>query len=215
MLNIERFVCNMFQENTFVVSDNTGECVIIDCGALHPTERMAIIEYIESNELTPVHLLETHGHIDHNFGNYFVYKTYGLKPEVSAKDEYLMDDMFEQTRRFANLEEYEEDFPPVGKYLNPDDVITFGTHRLTIIPTPGHTPGSVFFYCEEEGVAFSGDTLFHMSIGRTDFDGGSYEQMMQSLKEVAKKLPADTIIYTGHGPKTTMARELQVNPYMR
>ncbi|MBR6963789.1 MAG: MBL fold metallo-hydrolase [Prevotella sp.] len=215
MINIERFVCNMFQENTFVVSDNSGECVIIDCGALHPTERMAIVEYIESDELTPVHLIDTHGHIDHHFGDYFVYKTYGLKPEVSALDQYLMEDMLAQTRRFANLDDYEEEFPSVGKYLQPDDVIKFGTHELTIIPTPGHTPGSVFFYCKEEGVAFSGDTLFHMSIGRTDFDGGSYDSMMRSLKNIANTLPPDTIIYTGHGPKTTLARELQMNPYLR
>jgi glyoxylase-like metal-dependent hydrolase (beta-lactamase superfamily II) len=214
MLRIQRFVCNPYQENTYVVSDETQECVIIDCGVYFDDERLSLVEYINSNELTPKHLLCTHGHFDHCMGNNAVYEEYGLKPEVNEKDDFLMSSMDEQAMYFLGME-YEHDTPPVGRYLLPDDIIEFGTHRLKVIATPGHTPGGITFYCEEEKVAFTGDTLFQMSIGRTDFEGGDYTAMMHSLKEVIGKLPADTTVWSGHGPKTTIAAELSMNPYLR
>ncbi|MBR4925558.1 MAG: MBL fold metallo-hydrolase [Prevotella sp.] len=214
MLNIQKYVCNPFQENTYIVSDETGECIIIDCGAYYDNERMEITEYIMTNALTPVRLLCTHGHFDHCMGNDFAYAQYGLKAEVSGKDEYLMVSMAQQARNFLGIE-FEREVPPVGKYLTKDDVITFGTHELRILETPGHTPGSVTFYCEQEKVAFTGDTLFQMSIGRTDFEGGSFADMTNSLRNVLAKLPEDTTVYSGHGGKTTIGRELASNPYLR
>ena len=103
----------------------------------------------------------------------------------------------------------------MGHYLTDADVIQFGTHRLQILHTPGHTPGGIVFYCEEERTAFSGDTLFRMSIGRTDFERGSYEEMLSSLHNVVAHLPADTTVYPGHGPQTTIAEELRYNPYFK
>lgn len=215
MLNIERFVCNMFQENTFVVSDETGECAVIDCGALYDDERQAILSYIQANDLKPVRLLCTHGHIDHYFGCMLISQAYGLKPEVSLADEFLIQKMQEQTELFAMLGDYDEPFPSEIRCFNDGDVITFGNHRLEVLATPGHTPGSVFFYCREEGIAFSGDTLFQMSIGRTDFERGSFPDIMKSLQRVAIQLPDETVVYTGHGPKTTIGFERKSNPYMR
>jgi len=215
MLNVERFVCNMFQENTFIVSDESNECAIIDCGALYDSERQAVINFIETAGLTPVKLLCTHGHIDHYFGCMMINEAYGLLPEVSAADQFLIEKMQEQTQLFAMLGDYEEAFPPVGRYFDHGDNIKFGNHTLEVLATPGHTPGSVFFYCREEGVAFSGDTLFQMSIGRTDFERGSFPDIMNSLHNVVAKLPEETVVYTGHGPKTTIGRELTYNPYMR
>ena len=86
MLKIQRFVCNMLQENCYVVSDETQECVIVDCGAYYPEEKEAISLYIEENQLKPVHLLATHGHLDHNFGNGFIYEKYGLSVELHGDD---------------------------------------------------------------------------------------------------------------------------------
>jgi glyoxylase-like metal-dependent hydrolase (beta-lactamase superfamily II) len=103
---------------------------------------------------------------------------------------------------------------PVGHYFTKDEQIHFGSHTFTLLHTPGHTPGSCTFYCKEEKVAFTGDTLFRMSIGRTDFDGGSWTDMTESLGKLAK-LPTETVIYSGHGPQTTIAEELQYNPYLR
>lgn len=212
MLNIKYFVCNMLQENCYVVSDETKECIIIDCGAFHEKEHKAIAQYIEAQGLKPVDFIATHGHVDHHFGDQFVYEEYGLKVKVHQADAFLMQLLQEQAEAFAGVKLY-DDFPSVGEYLNLDDTISFGSHQFTLIETPGHTPGSVFFYCQEEHVAFSGDTLFHLSIGRTDLQGGSMFQMIQSLRMLSQ-LPDNTKIYPGHGEPTTIGTELAGNPYM-
>ena len=118
----------------------------------------------------------------------------------------------EQAEAFVGVK-LSDDFPSVDQYLNSDDTISFGSHQFTLIETPGHTPGSVFSYCQEEDVAFSGDTLFHLSIGRTDLQGGSMFQMIQSLRMLSQ-LPDNTKIYPGHGEPTTIGTELAGNPYM-
>ena len=143
-LKIQRFVCNPFQENCFIVSDDTHEGVVIDCGALYPEERTAIEEYVRKEGITLKHLIATHGHVDHHFGDNTIFELYGLKPEVSAKDEYLQNKLDAQCREFCG-QSLGYDMPPVGKYLADDDVIEFGDHSLTVIPTPGHTPGAGFF----------------------------------------------------------------------
>lgn len=212
MLNIKCFVCNMLQENCYVVSDETKECVIIDCGAFYEKEQKAIAQYIEAQGLNPIHFIATHGHVDHHFGDQFVYKKYGLKVKVHRADAFLMELLQEQAEAFAGVK-LSGDFPSVDQYLNSDDTISFGSHQFTLIETPGHTPGSVFFYCQEEDVAFSGDTLFHLSIGRTDLQGDSMFQMIQSLRMLSQ-LPDNTKIYPGHGEPTTIGTELAGNPYM-
>ena len=212
MIEVKRFVCNMLQENAYVVSDDTREAVIIDCGAFYEEERRAIVNYINAHQLKPVRLLSTHGHFDHNFGNDTIWRTYGLKPEVAAEDAELMD-LKAQFRRFTGMD-YDREVAPTGRLLTRDDVITFGTHRLTVLPTPGHSHGSVTYYCEAEGIAFTGDTLFRMSIGRTDFPEGSWTEMADSLKNVLSRLPAETRVYSGHGEQTTIGEEMKYNPYM-
>lgn len=213
MIKVRRFVCNMLQENAYVVSDESSEAVVIDCGALYDVERNAIIRYIKDNELKPVHLLCTHGHFDHVIGNDTITREFGLKPEVAAEDEHLMD-LKKQLKDMMGMD-YDNEVPPTGLLLTADDTISFGTHSITILPTPGHTPGSVTFYLETEQVAFTGDTLFKMSIGRTDFEGGSWADMTNSLINVLAKLPASTKVYPGHGEPTTIGDELRYNPYMR
>lgn len=213
MLNIQSFICNNIQENCYVVSDDSRECVIIDCGAQFPAEQEAIKQYIADNKLKPVHLLATHGHADHNIGNRFVFDTYGLKVEISSRDEQLMQQLPEQAQHFLRQTVTADDLAPVGHYLTPADTITFGNHVFTIIPTPGHTPGSVFYYCKDEQVAFSGDTLFHGSIGRTDLPGGSMFMIIQSLRMICQ-LPDETHVYPGHGEPTTIGEEVATNPYI-
>ncbi|MFQ7113509.1 MBL fold metallo-hydrolase [Hallella bergensis] len=213
MLHIQCFVCNMIQENCYVVSDETREAVIIDCGAFYDSEKEAIREYIEQNELKPVHLIATHGHFDHNFGNMFVNDTWGLKVEVHADDEELIKSLPMQAATICGVQMADDSFPPVGRYFRGEDTISFGNHRFTILETPGHTPGGVFFYCKEEQVAFSGDTLFRNSIGRSDLPGGSMFSLIQSLRMIAQ-LPDDTRVYPGHGESTTIGAEVAGNPYM-
>lgn len=214
MLNIERFVCNMFQENCYVVSDESADCVIIDCGAFYDEEQAAIARYIDAKALRPVHLVATHGHIDHNYGNGFIFSRYAIAPEVHEADERLMNSLNEQSVMFIGIP-VRDALPPVRAYLRDGDTIAFGSHSLSVISTPGHSVGSVFLYCEQEGLAFSGDTLFSMSIGRTDLETGSYNDIMKSLAAIADRLPCDTLILPGHGPKTTLADEKRRNPYLR
>ena len=207
MLNIKTFCFNLLQENTYVVSDDSLECVIIDCGAYYDAERDALVKYISDNNLKPVHLLCTHGHFDHNFGINTVYETWGLKPEIAAEDEWLITNLSGQFYDMAGVK-LRWAYPEPGHFFAADEVISFGTHQLQILRTPGHTPGGVTFFCAEEKAAFTGDTLFRMSIGRTDFEGGSWTDMSNSLKNVLAQLPDDTKVYSGHGEPTTIGLSL-------
>ena len=213
MINIKTFAFNLLQENTYVVSDDTLECIIIDCGAYYDDERRAITDYISSQGLKPVRLLATHGHWDHNLGIDTIYQTYGLRVEAAKEDEFIISDIPHNFQSIIGAP-LRREYPAVGRFFTPDEVIRFGHHSLQVLKTPGHSPGSVVFYCAEERTAFTGDTLFRMSVGRTDFDGGSYTQLMSSLANVLAKLPADTVILPGHGPQSTIDYELRYNPYL-
>lgn len=197
-----------------MVSDESRECVIIDCGAMYNEELAALDHYIADNQLKPLHLLATHGHLDHNFGNAHMFRKYGLKVEICAEDQDLVERLPEQARDIFGIE-IPADQPSAGRLLGNGDVITFGSHQLQVLQTPGHTHGSCLFYCAEEHTAFTGDTLFRMSIGRTDFAEGSWAEMEKSLRDVVAKLPKETIVLSGHGPQSTIADELRYNPYLR
>ena len=133
MLHIERFQVNMLQENCYVVSDETKECVIIDCGAFYPEERTAITQYIKENQLKPVHLLVTHGHLDHNFGNNTIYQEFGLKPEVSAADENLMKGLAKQAETFYQMQ-LDYQFPPISRFFEDEEVIKSATTSSRSLP---------------------------------------------------------------------------------
>ncbi|WP_018909863.1 MBL fold metallo-hydrolase [Prevotella veroralis] len=212
MLKIQTFEVNPLHENCYVVSDDTKECVIIDCGAFTESEQEAIITYINKNGLKPVHNLGTHGHLDHHFGDAAILSAFNLLPEVSDGDEVLMQHSKEAALQMLGMD-LNIDLPAGKLRLTENNTISFGSHTLRIIRTPGHSRGSVSFYCAEENVLFTGDTLFKGSIGRTDFPGGSMFQIISSLRELAQ-LPDTTIVYPGHGPQTSIGFELAHNPYM-
>ena len=214
MLDIKTFQFNLLQENTYIVSDETRQCVIIDCGAFFDSERKAIVTYLNDQHLQPVRLLCTHGHLDHCFGNDTIYDAFGLKPELHAEDEFLAADLTKQAADMFGMP-YNRPTPPIGRFLSDGDRISFGSHELRVLHTPGHTPGGVSFYCEAEKVLFTGDTLFRMSVGRTDFERSSWQQSLSSLRHVISPLPDDTTVYCGHGPKTAVGDERKANPYLR
>ena len=201
----------MLQENCYVVSDETKECVIIDCGAYTEAEKLAIEKYINENELRPVHLIATHGHLDHNFGDAFITKTYGLPLEIDSSDESYVLAADKQAAYFGMT--LDEPIVTEIKTFNAGDIIKFGTHEIEVIETPGHSMGSVVLYIKDERVAFTGDTLFRGSIGRTDFESGSMLMIIQSLRMFVQ-FPDDITLLPGHGPKTTMGYELAHNPYL-
>lgn len=212
MLNIQLFVVNMIRENCYVVSDETNETVIIDCGALFPEECDNIQSYIARNQLQPKHLLCTHGHFDHIFGAEFIYKTYGLKPEINSADVMLYNNCAEQIKMFVG-ECVDIKTPIIGNYVDDDSIIKFGTHSFSVLSTPGHTPGGISFYCKEEKVVFTGDSIFRHSIGRTDFAYGDESVLIRKLRENVLTLPDETVIYPGHGHSTTIKEERAENPF--
>lgn len=211
MLTIKTFTVNALQENCYVVSDASSECVIIDCGAETPDERQAVVDYIRSHQLRPVHLLATHGHLDHNYGIEALWQAFNLPLKLHRLDERLIRGLSEQGRAFFGVAVDIQ--PHIGGFLSDGDTVTFGTHTLRCIFTPGHTPGGLCYHCPEENVLFAGDTLFRLSIGRADLPGGSMFQIINSLRHLSQ-LPDSTRVLTGHGPETTIGYELAHNPYL-
>lgn len=212
MLRIQTFEVNPLHENCYVINDETKECVIIDCGALTETEQNAVIAYINEEGLKPIHNLGTHGHLDHHFGDAAILSAFNLQPEVAEGDKVLMQHPKEAALQMLGMD-LNIDLPAGNLKLTENEDVKFGSHTFKIIRTPGHSPGSVSFYCAEKNVLFTGDTLFKGSIGRTDFPGGSMFQIISSLRELAQ-LPDKTIVYPGHGPQTSIGFELAHNPYM-
>ncbi len=214
MLDIQCFVVNMVEENCYVVSDSTREAVVIDCGVLTRKEEEAFQSYVTEKKLTLTHLLCTHAHFDHIFGAEFIYRTYGLKPEIHGNDAMLYAQAAVQTRTIMH-QEMEWTLPPHEISLTENDVITFGTHQLKVIATPGHTQGGVCFYCPSEQILFSGDSLFQSCIGRTDLPGGNGPQLVEALCRKILTLPPETRVYPGHGPSTSIGYERRFNAYLR
>lgn len=215
MIEVKTFVCNPLQENCYVVScPTTREAAVIDCGAFYDAERQAIVKYINERQLSLRHVLCTHGHMDHIFGVNTLYDAFQVKPRVHDADAALYYNMEAQTRSFLGVG-LDYDMPPLGPAVCDGETITIGEAQLRVIHTPGHSPGCVLLLCEKEHLVFTGDTLFRMSVGRTDLDGGSWEQLMQSLQTKVALLPADTRILPGHGPASVIADELRMNPYLK
>lgn len=213
-MTIKTFEVNPLAENCYVVSDDTKEAVIIDCGCSAESEWADIKKYIASNDLQVKHLLNTHLHFDHVWGTTLVYRDLGLRSEANYEDLQLYENMDEQIRSVVGVRIPHPPMPPLGTSLLDGSEVTFGHTTLKVLATPGHSRGSICFYSEADGVLFSGDTLFCGSCGRTDLEGGSYRDLMQSLVKLST-LPDETKVLCGHGPSTTIGREKLYNPYMR
>lgn len=210
-MEIKIIPCNMLDENCYIVSDETKECMIVDCGAASVMEQTAISDYISEEGLKPVLYVLTHGHFDHVMGGKWLYETYGLQPTICERDAELYKNFRKDSADMGYRVDY--DLPIIGRCVNDGDTVTFGNTTFKVIHTPGHSKGSVVYYCKEENIAFTGDTLFRGSIGRTDLPGGSMFQMINSLR-LLEQLPDETKIYPGHGYYTTMALEGASNPYL-
>ena len=211
MLQIKIFEFNYISENTYVVYDETKEAAIIDCGAYFPKEKALLKDFISQNQLSLKHLLNTHLHLDHSFGNKFIYDTYGIAPEYHRLEEQIPS-LKEQAARFGI--KVEDEKIKATRYLEEGDIISFGNTELEAILIPGHSPASLCFYSKADNVLFTGDVLFEESIGRTDLWGGNYHQLISGIKNKLLILQEDTVVYPGHGPKTTIKSEKINNPYL-
>ncbi len=212
-MKIETFVFNPIMENTYLLIDEgSKECVIIDAGCYYDAEKVRLSSFIENGGFKLVRVLNTHLHLDHCFGNRYLTERYGVLPEASEADEFLLPIMKSHCHSFGIP--LNEDYQKLGGYLKEGDVIRFGESELSVIEVPGHSPGGLAFYCKADKVLFSGDSLFQGSIGRTDLDGGDFESLIHSLTKKIITLPTDTVVYPGHGGTTTIGDELQYNPYL-
>jgi hydroxyacylglutathione hydrolase len=210
MLQIQSFVFNGFEENTYVLYDESGECVVIDPGCYEADERFELETFISDNNLTVKYLLNTHCHVDHVLGNYFVREKYKVKFLMNKKEEVVLKAVKVYAPTYG-LSQYHEALP--DQFIDEGDVITFGKQILRVLFVPGHSPGHVAFYSEEARAIIAGDVLFHNSIGRTDLPGGNYETLIQSIHQQFFKLPDEVIVYPGHGPETTIGYEKKTNPF--
>jgi len=211
-MTIKIFTFNPFQENTYLLFDETKEAVLIDAGCITETEKLTLKRFIDENGLTLKRLINTHLHLDHQFGNKFVADTFGLLPEANQQDEFLLANVVAQARSFGFS--VEEEAQALGAYINEGDEIKFGNCSLKAIHVPGHSPGSLAFYSEKEGVVFAGDVLFRNSIGRTDLPYGDYATLILSITKKLLPLPDSTVVYCGHGPSTTIGSEKSSNLYL-
>lgn len=211
-MNIVKFVFSPFQENTYVLYDETKECVIIDPGCYDEKERKRLADFIEDRGLKPVRLLNTHCHIDHIFGNKFVSELYNL-PLESHKDEQQMIEYSESKAGIYGVAL--EKSPAITVFWDEGDVITFGNSELEVLFTPGHSPASISFYNRKGNFIIGGDVLFRESIGRTDLQGGNFETLAHSIRTKFFTLPNETKVYSGHGDVTTVGYEKLHNPFVQ
>lgn len=211
-MNIEVFVNNPWQENTYLLYDETGEAVLIDCGCSRENEESKILSFLKDNNLKLVMLLNTHLHIDHVLGVKFVKDTFGFSTCANKLDEYLLAEAprYSEALGFKRIEQP----PAIEKPIEDGDIISFGNTELKALHTPGHSPGGICFYCEKSRIVFVGDTLFAGSIGRTDLPGGSLEQLLSGIKSKLLTLPGDVKVYTGHGHSSTIEYEKHHNPFL-
>ena len=211
MIQIKTFVFNPFQENTYVLYDESNECVIVDAGCYFPEELGTIKKWISENNLKPVKLISTHSHLDHVFGNKAIIDLYNIPLGIHPEDEITLDAL-ERTAQLYSIPNVFKS-PAPSFYFNHAEILSFGNTELEVRFVPGHAPGHVVFVNQKEGIVINGDCLFAGSIGRTDLPGGNHDLLIKKIKEELFTLPDDFIVYTGHGPETTIGIEKSSNPF--
>ncbi|GEO10481.1 MBL fold metallo-hydrolase [Segetibacter aerophilus] len=212
MLTVKIFQFNPVSVNTYILYNNAKEALIIDPGCYFEEEKQTLKSFIEKEQLLPVQLLNTHCHLDHIFGNKWVYETYGLELFLHPNEEQVLN-FGPQSGKMWGLpfDNYEGPL----HFLQQHDIIKIGEHVLKVLLAPGHSPGSICFYCAEQNFLIGGDVLFHQSIGRTDLPGGNHEVLLASIREQLFPLPDHVIVYPGHGESSTIGHEKKFNPYLQ
>jgi glyoxylase-like metal-dependent hydrolase (beta-lactamase superfamily II) len=211
MLQIEKFVFNPFQLNAYVLYDETRECVLIDPAVSSEAEMQQLEQFIHNNQLIPRLVVNTHSHIDHLLGNKQVCDHYNIPLAAHPDGQLFIKKAPDSAQKFglpfSGIKE-------IDQHFQEGDKLTFGNTSLPVFDTPGHADGSICFYAAKEGFVVVGDVLFYQSIGRTDFETGNYETLQQSIWNKLFVLPDETIVYPGHGPKTTIVAEKENNPFV-
>lgn len=212
MITVKSFVFNPYQENTYVLYDESGACAIIDPGMYGAAEEERLVAFVRDKGLRPEILLNTHCHIDHVLANRFVYEQFGLVPQMHEGELPLL---IEVQNYAPQMGLRYEPSPIPESFLEDGQTIKFGESELELILVPGHSPAHLCFYAAQQGFLIGGDVLFRNSIGRTDLPGGNHEQLLMSIGQRVYTLPDETVVYPGHGPETTVGHEKRTNPFVR
>ena len=210
-MKIDRLILGAYETNSYVLrqSDTARDCLIIDTGL----DAGGLPEFLSEQQLNPVALVFTHGHVDHIGGAATIRSRFpGMKVCIHKLDAEMLTEPQSNLSGIAGTPFTTE---PEDFCLAEGDVVDQAGVKLLVLHTPGHTPGGICLYSKEDGVAFVGDTLFADSVGRTDFPGGSMTQLVSSIKEKLFTLPDDTKVHPGHGPATTTGHEKAYNPFVR
>jgi len=211
VITVKTFVFNPFQVNTYVVSDDSKCCTIIDpaCSTLEEFETLK--NYIADQRLTTTGIIITHGHVDHLLGLALVARLYGLRPVIHRDERSFIDTAADQAALFGLSYD-----PYTGQWQTVDesDRIMIGQTEATVFTISGHSPAGMAIYCPADNCVFTGDALFRGSIGRTDLPGGDYHSLITHIRNKLLTLPPDTMVFPGHGPHTTISYELKYNPFL-
>ncbi len=211
MFAVKVFIFNPLQENTYLLYNESRDCIITDPGCYYDFEQDELLSFINNNGLTPRLLLNTHCHIDHVFGNKLVAEKYGLKPHLHEKEKIVLDNAAIAGLHWnLPFDNYVGDV----NYLRENDIVRLADDELEVFFTPGHSPGSIVFYCKKQEFVIGGDVLFRTSIGRTDLPGGNHQTLLNSIKEKLFVLPDNVKVYSGHGDPTTIGFEKRNNPFL-
>ncbi len=212
MITIEKFTFNPFQENTYILFDETKECVVIDPGCYGPEEKAQLIQFINENELIPVQLLNTHCHVDHIQGNYVIARDFELKLAAHKLEVPILEGSPTWGAQYGIRGDLS---PDIEIFLEEGDIVEFGNSQLEVIFVPGHSPGHIAFINHEQKFVINGDVLFKGSFGRYDLPGGNPYVLSRSIQTKLFKLPNDYTVYAGHMGETTIGEEKLTNPILQ
>lgn len=211
MINVKIFTFNPLQENTYLLYNNSGRCIVVDPGCYTQEERDVLAQFIAENGLSITFLVNTHCHLDHVFGNRFIAEKYGSELYIHPGEKKVLE-MAPTSGLMWNLPF--DNYEGIIHDLVPGTSIQLGEDQLKVIFIPGHSPASVGFYSKENGFVIGGDVLFRESVGRTDLPGGNPDVLLKSILEQLYILPDETIVYSGHGKPTTIGYEKRNNPFV-
>jgi hydroxyacylglutathione hydrolase len=211
MFQIKVLTFNPVEENTYLLYNEHNECIIIDPGCYFEYEKEELKSFIKNHQLQPSMLLNTHCHLDHVFGNKYIAEEYKLTVQIHKNEEQLLQ-MAPASGLMFNLPF--DNYAGNLVFLKEGDVLSLSNDTLKVIEAPGHSPGSICFYCAAQKFIISGDVLFQNSIGRTDLPGGNHTALVKNIKDKLFPLPADVKVYPGHGPATTIGDETRSNPFL-
>jgi glyoxylase-like metal-dependent hydrolase (beta-lactamase superfamily II) len=210
MISIKTFVFNPFSENTYILSDETEECAIIDPGCYEQSEKDEIAQFIEDQGLTPVLLINTHCHIDHVLGNDFVSRKYKIPLQIFKEELSTLKSVTSYAASYG-FPNYQEVIPQL--FLSEDTPVKFGNSKLDVLYVPGHSAGHIALINKDQNICIAGDVLFDGSIGRTDLPGGQFETLINSIQQKLFDNADQMVVYPGHGPTTTIGKEKSTNPF--